>query len=828
MKHGGLSHQEAKARLGEYGPNALPEKPLEPIWARFFRQFRSPLIYILLFALLFDLGLWLYEGTRGVPVEALTIGLILLLNAGLGVYQEYRSEGALARLKELAAPQSWVLREGEWLHLPSREIVPGDWVRLEAGDRIPADGVLHEAQGVMLDESVLTGESLPQDKAAGQEAFSGTLLVRGTALLEVGRTGSHSTMGKLALMLGEIEAGKTPLEQRLERFGHQVARWVLALAALIAAAGLLAEGLEQFDEVVVFAVALAVAAVPEGLPAVLTLTLALGVERMARRKAVVRRLAAVEALGSVTVIATDKTGTLTENRMEVRHLDSPDPARALQALAVANDADEAAGAGDPLELGIMRFVRAQGVDAAALRGLPRRSSRPFDSAWKYMRVTVEEGGELTSHLKGAPEVLLRRSRLSPQERQSWGEKALAYAGEGHRVLGVAAGRGESEEGLDFLGLVTFWDPPRPEVPAAIAKAREAGIRVLMVTGDHPATALAIARQVGIHSEGVLTGEDLEDYTAEALQQALREVNVFARVRPEHKLRLVQALQAQGEIVAMTGDGVNDAPALKRSNVGVAMGQRGSDVTREVADLVLLDDNFATIVAAIEEGRSIYENIQKFLRFLFSTNLSEVLLVALGAFIAFFLGLREADGSLLLPLTAVQILWINLMTDGLPALTLALDKNPAVMQRPPKPPDSPLLDLASLRFVLISGGVKALLGLGLLGLVPRMGNSLETARSVAFHFMAIGQLFFGYPSRRTEVSPPPNPALHLVVLLGIGVQVLVGVWPATVQAFGTVMLPLPLWGLVLAAALSAWALAELIGRWFWRGKRSGYESQGTPG
>ncbi|RIH88006.1 cation-translocating P-type ATPase [Calidithermus roseus] len=828
MNQRGLSHPEAQARLSRYGPNALPEKPLEPIWARFFRQFQSPLIYILLFALLFDLGLWVYEGMHGLPIEALAIGLILLLNAGLGVYQEYRSEGALARLKGLAAPQSWVLRDGEWLRLPSREVVPGDWVRLEAGDRVPADGVLREAQGVMLEESVLTGESLPQEKESGQEAFSGTLLVRGRALLEVSRTGAHSSMGRLALMLGEIEAGKTPLEQQLERFGRQVARWVLILAGAIAAAGVLVEGLEQLDEVVVFAVALAVAAVPEGLPAVLTLTLALGVERMAKRKAVVRRLAAVEALGSVTVIVTDKTGTLTENQMEVRHLDSPDPARALKAVVITNNADEDTGAGDPLELGLMRFVQAQGMDTSAFRELPRRSSRPFDSAWKYMRVTVEEGGKPVSYFKGAPEVLLNRSRLSPEEQRSWSEKALAYASEGYRVLGIAAGQGEVEEGLEFLGLVLFWDPPRPEVPEAIATAQQAGIRVLMVTGDHPATALAIARQVGIHSEGVLSGEDLEAYTTEALQQALQQVRVFARVRPEHKLRLVQALQEQGEIVAMTGDGVNDAPALKRSDVGVAMGQRGSDVSREVADLVLLDDNFATIVAAIEEGRSIYENIQKFLRFLFSTNLSEVLLVALGAFIAFVLGLREADGSLLLPLTAVQILWINLMTDGLPALALALDQNPAVMRRPPKPPNSPLLDLASLRFVLISGAVKALLGLGLLGLVPRMGNPLETARSVTFHFMAIGQLFFGYPSRRTEVSPPLNPALHLVVLLGIGVQVLVGVWPTTVQAFGTVMLPLPLWGIVLAAALLAWVLAEVIGWWFWHEKRSGYESQESPG
>src|SRR6185503_6067416 len=342
-----------------------------------------------------------------------------------------------------------------------------------------------------------------------------------------------------------------------------------------------------------------------------TLTLALGVERMAKQKAVVRRLSAVEALGSVTVIATDKTGTLTENRMYVKDIDTPETNRALRAMALANDAETTIGAGDPLEIALIDYAEKQGLSVEAVReGHPRRGVLPFDSAHKFMRVTVEENGELVSYLKGAPEVLIARSRLDDSDRRSWEEKANAYATEGFRLLALAWCEGERDHDLTFLGLVLLWDPPRPEVPEAIRLARAEGIRVVMVTGDHPATALAIANEVGIPSGRIVTGLDLETLSTAELNHAVKEANVFARVAPEDKLRLVVALKASGEIVAVTGDGVKDAPALKRSDVGVAMGQRGSDVSREVADLVLLDDNFATIVSAIREGRNIYENIQK--------------------------------------------------------------------------------------------------------------------------------------------------------------------------------------------------------------------------
>jgi Ca2+-transporting ATPase len=590
---------------------------------------------------------------------------------------------------------------------------------------------------------------------------------------------------------------------------------------VIGVLGLLAEGIDHAPAVVVFAVALAVAAVPEGLPAVLTVALALGVERMARQRAVVRRLSAVEALGSVTVIATDKTGTLTEGRMDVRSLDVADTPRALAAVVLANDADAATGAGDPLDLGLLRYAASQGADVERIRqDHATVSERTFDSDWKFARVTVKEEGRLVSYLKGAPEVLIERCLLSPEERESWKAKAESYAHEGFRVLAVAWAEGEIEDRLSLLGLALFWDPPRGEVPDAVRTCLAAGIRVVMITGDHPSTALAVANQIGITGDRALTGEDLDALEGNALGAAIRDVNVFARVRPEQKLRLVEALQAKGEIVAMTGDGVNDAPALKRSDVGVAMGQRGSDVSREVADLVLLDDNFATIVGAIKEGRGIYENIQKFLRFLFSTNLSEVLLVACGVLLAWIIDLRDSTGGLMLPLTAAQILWINLTTDGLPALALAFDRTPGVMQQPPRPADSPLLDRPSTRFVVAAGAMKASLALAVLGLVPEFGYELEVARASAFHFMAIGQLLLTYPSRHTRTMPLPNRFLHAAVVTGILIQIATAAIPFSAELLGNAAIPGELWILVFGAAFIAWGLAEAIARFVWNRQQTG--------
>jgi Ca2+-transporting ATPase len=733
------------------------------------------------------LVVWVTAGRERLPLEAVTIAVILVLNAGLGVWQERKAESALEKLEQLTAPRVWTLRDGKLVQIDNREIVPGDIIRLEAGDRVPADAGVQSAENLSVDESVLTGESLPVEKSVGDEGLAGTLVFRGKAYLEITRTGPRSAMGRLATLLGGVKAERTPLERRLEAFGHRVARWILGLAVLITAGGIWV------------------------------------VERIAKRKAVVRKLAAVEALGSVTVIATDKTGTLTENRMEVRELDTPELERALRTMVLANEAEADTGAGDPLEIALLRHAQDRGRHPEAMRAdCPRVSGRPFDSAWKFMRTTVTEDGRSNSYLKGAPEVVLGRCDMAEDQRVSWSEKVEAYAAEGYRLLALAWGEGERETNLNWLGLVLLWDPPRPEVPDAVRRAREAGIRVIMITGDHPATALTVARTVGIVDVKVVSGADLEALPPVELRRVLSEVHVFARVNPEHKLRIVEALKADGEIVAVTGDGVNDGPALKRSDVGVAMGERGSDVTREVADVVLLDDNFATIVAAIEEGRSIYENVQKFIRFLFSTNLSEVLVVTLGAFASFLIGLRDAAGNLLLPLTAAQLLWINLVTDGAPALALGVDRNPGVMQRTPRDPASPLLDTLSLRFIVLSGTVKAMAAFAILGLLPALvGQSLEVTRTSTFLFMAAGQLLFAYPARRTDLRPPTNVLLHLAVVVSFAIQLPV-VWvPVLMEAFDTVRLSVAVWAWVAGTVLVAWGFAELFSRaiWWRRGSRS---------
>jgi Ca2+-transporting ATPase len=799
----GLTSHEAEARLARVGPNSLPGVPAERWWNRVLRQLRSSIIYILLFALAFDAVNWISEGANEWPFESLAIALILVLNTAMGVWQEYRAENALARLRDLTAPQVWVLRDGHLTHLDAALVVPGDVARVEAGDRIPADGTVVGEQAIQVDESLLTGESVPIERAVGDELMSGTLAVRGLAWIEVLRTGSASAMGRIATLLGSMQAERTPLERRLDHFGHRIARWVAALAVVLGVFGLAVEGLSRAHEVLLFAVAVAVAAVPEGLPAVVTLTLALGSERMSKRQAVVRKLSAVEALGSVTVIATDKTGTLTENAMTVKELDSMDRPRAFRAMVLAADAEPDGQTGDPLEIGLYQFAAAAGVDPVEIRmHSPRRSSRPFDSAWRFMRVTVEEGGHEVAYLKGAAEVLLERSRLDDMERSDWLRRIDEAAAQGYRVLGLAWSPDNSEHDLIWLGTVWMWDPPRVEVPAAIAATQAAGIRVLMITGDHPATARAIAEKLGIRAERVLTGEQFDALTADARAEAVDGVDVFARVSAEHKLELVEALKTRGEIVAMTGDGVNDAPALKRADVGVAMGERGSDVSREVADLVLLDDNFATIVAAVEEGRGIYDNIQKFLRFLFSTNVALVLLVAIGVTGAALFDLHDGDGSLLVPLTAAQLLWINVIADGPPALAIGLDRNPGVMLRRPRPPAAPLLSSGGLRFIFSTGVLKAVLGLGLFFGLPALDYGGAETVTAVFLYESLAQLAFVYPSRHITSRPARNNTLNWIVGCSVLLQFLTVMTPSLRNVLGLEPLDVTAFGLVfLAIALS---------------------------
>jgi P-type Ca2+ transporter type 2C len=808
--HEGLTSAEAGARLEHHGPNLLPEAKQIPWWVRLARQLQSPIIYILLFALAFDTSIWVIEGARGWPFESIAIFVILTFNSVMGMWQEYRAEDALSRLKELAAPRVWVRRDGQPTHLPAAELVPGDLARLEAGDRVPADGVLTREQSLTIDESVLTGESVPVDRARDEDVYSGTLVVRGTAWMIVTRTGSRSAMGRIAGMLSSVEAEATPLERRLTHFGHRIARWVGALAVVLMVAGVGIEGIDRIDEALLFAVAVAVAAVPEGLPAVLTLTLALGTERMASRKAVVRRLSAVEALGSVTVVATDKTGTLTENAMTVRGLDSDDEPRALRAMVLASEAEPDGATGDPLELGLYAYASRHGVDPAAERARhPRISERPFDSEWKYMRATVLEDGGPVSYLKGAPEVLLGMSRLSDEQRAAWSARIDAAAEAGNRILGLAWTHGETDGEVTWLGAAALWDPPRPEVPAAIAAAQRAGVRVIMITGDHPTTARAIAAAVGIDSGRVTTGDQLDGLPPGELARVAAETTVFARVDPEHKLALVEALKAGGEIVAMTGDGVNDAPALKRADVGIAMGLRGSDVSREVADLVLLDDNFATIAAAIEEGRGIYANILKFIRFLFSTNIALVLLIGIGVTGAAIFGLRDETGNLLVPLLAVQLLWINIIADGPPALALGLDRNPGMMNQRPRSPDAPLLTRGGIRFILTTGILKAVLGLALFFTFPALGYAAGVTQTAVFLYESLAQLAFAYPARRIHTTPAPNHVLNVIIVASVALQILTVTLPPLRRMLGLVALD----GSALALVAAALAVT-VIGAEVW--------------
>lgn len=817
----GLSGSEAASRRERYGPNALPQTPPASVWQRLLRQFQSPLIYILLFALSVDLALWAYEGAQGVPFESVAIALILVLNAGLGTYQEAKAEAALTRLKALSTPYVWVVRDGALAQISSHDLVPGDVVRIEAGDRIPADGTVATSGAVMVDESILTGESLPVDKLKDAELFSGTLLVRGKGYMAVTRTGSDSAMGRLAAMIGGIEAGTTPLERRLRTFGNQVAYAILALGLALTLGGLMVEGVARIGHVLLFAVALAVAAVPEGLPAVMTLALALGVERLAGRKAIVRRLSAVEALGSVSVIATDKTGTLTENRMHVKALDTDDEPRALKAMVLANDAEFGARVGDPLELALVDYAEAHGQDAQSLsERFERISSRPFDSEHGFMRATVEEDGRPLTYLKGAPEVVIARSDLTESERETWLEKARAHAREGYRVLALSWGDGEGESDLTLIGLVLLWDPPRAEVPDALRLAQAAGIRVVMITGDHPATAETVGEVIGIPTRRVMTGAEIDKLSPEELRKAVREVDVFARAAPEHKLKLVEAMKANGEVVAVTGDGVNDAPALKRADVGVAMGRRGSDVAREVADLVLMDDNFATIVAAIEEGRSIYENIQKCIRLLFSTNLALILLVVGGLGLSFLFDIKDPTGGMfLLPLTAAQLLWINVLADGPPALALTFDHNPGVMRHKPRAATAQLLDPLSLRFIVVTGVAKAAAGIAFLVGLPMFGYAVIETRTAVFLYESIAQLVFAYPSRRINLSPTRNVFLHVAVVGGIGLQVLTVLLPPLRALLGLVPIDLTISLLIGVGVLWSWAVAELVGWWLGTHDRS---------
>ena len=696
----GLAADEAGARLALHGPNRLPEAAPRPVWARLLDQFRDFMILVLLAAALLS-------GLIGDLADTVVIIVIVVLNAGIGFWQEWRADQALQALRRMAAPHATVRREGGQVRVVETEhLVPGDVVLLEAGNLVPADLRLHEVAQLRVDESALTGESVTVEKAHAHlaesdlplgdrrnMAFKGTLVTHGRAAGLVVATGARTELGQVATLLGEVPDRATPLQQRLAAFGRRLSIVVLAICGVIFAIGVLRG--EPVLLMALTAISLAVAAIPEALPAVVTVLLALGARRLVQVNALVRRLPSVETLGSVSVICSDKTGTLTLNRMQVRarRVWAAPESALWTALVLCNDA--VAGpegwVGDPTETALLQAAQDAGLDVAAVqRAAPRRHEWPFDAERKRMATLHRvnpAGAAWLAYVKGAPESVLPRCGDHAEVAQALA-LAQEWAAQGMRVLAVARREGHEEvvavdadafeQGLSLLGLVGLIDPPRPEARAAVAECLAAGIRPVMITGDHPATALAIARDLGLVAAAdtaVMTGAELARLDDTALNATVPGVSVFARMDPAQKIRIVQALQSQGQFVAMSGDGVNDAPALLAADIGVAMGLGGTDVAREASSLVLLDDNFATIVGAVREGRRIFDNIRKFIRYALTGNSGEIWVL----FLAPLLGLP-------IPLLPIHILWVNLVTDGLPGLALAAEPaERGVMQRPPRPP-----------------------------------------------------------------------------------------------------------------------------------------------
>jgi Ca2+-transporting ATPase len=901
----GLSEAEARVRLKRHGRNELTAEEPVPAWRKFLAQFADVLVILLLIAAAISVALWLVERESALPYEAIAILAVVLLNAVMGHIQESRAESAVAALRQMTAAHANVMRDGKRQNIPAAEIVPGDLILIEEGDTVPADARLIQSTALQTAEAALTGESLPVSKdiapLAGEAGlgdrlnmiFSGTVATYGRGKAVVTATGMQTEMGRIAGMLKEAPAETTPLQRELDRVGKLLGIVVIIIASVMIGTIILVEHVRGFSalfDVLILGVALAVAAVPEGLPAVVTAVLALGVQRMAKRNAIVRHLAAVETLGSANVIASDKTGTLTKNEMTVRVvvtasgrvsfsgtgyapegevnrvrkeaiaderqgvIDNALQTELEHALAVADRANNAVlqeregrwtVQGDPTEGALVVAARKAGLRDETLDArFERVGEVPFSSERKLMttiHTDAEQQERLLVFTKGAPEVLVARcsqERVGEEKRPMSEERRAEIlkvneelAGQALRTLGVAARElpadalqheeaGEHlEQELIFLGLIGMIDPPREEAKRAVARAKSAGIRPIMITGDHPKTAAIIAAEMGIASDGrVMTGAELEELPDEALVQTVRDVSVYARVSPEHKLRIVKALQREGSTVAMTGDGVNDAPALKTADIGVAMGITGTDVSKEAADMVLADDNFATIVAAVEEGRAIFSNIRKFLRYLLSSNIGEVMTMFFGVLLAKVIGLRGEGNALVLPLLATQILWINLVTDGAPALALGVDPADAeVMNRPPRPRGEGVITRRMWAGFFLIGATMAIGTLLVLdaslpgGLIDGSG-SMRYAQTMAFTVLVLFQLFNVFNARSDEQSAFhglfQNHWLWAAILFSLALQAAVIYIPFLQQAFSTVSLSIGDWLFCTAAASSVLWLNEL--------------------
>ena len=869
----GLSEEEAQRRLEEFGPNELRKEKGKSPWSIFFDQFKDFLIILLLGATFVSLLI-------GEVLDAAAIMAIVIISAFLGFLQEYRAERALEALKKMAALEALVIRDGRERRILAKELVPGDIILIHAGDKVPADARLIEEFNLKVDEAPLTGESVPVNKEVmvlpletaladrKNMLYAGTIVTYGRGKAVVVATGMETEFGKIAQMIQLVEEETTPLERRMAEIGRWLGIGSLAVVAVVSALGIFRghELLEMF----LWGVSLAVAAVPEALPAVVTGALAIGVQRMAKRNAIVRRLPAVETLGCTTFICSDKTGTLTKNEMTVRRIwlsgdiievtgvgyepkgefivasrgervagSPPHSDEGLKLLLrtalLCNDAhlEQESEAwtiiGDPTEGALVVAAAKAGLDKRELEALyPRVAEVPFTSERKRMTtVHATPDGTKMVCAKGAPEIVLARCNriwcdgriveLSEAERNEILRANEEMAADALRVLGVAYkelppdasdfGEDVVERDLVFLGLMAMIDPPRDEVRDALRLCEQAGVKVAMVTGDHKLTAVAIAKELGMLKEGnlTLTGPELDRLSDEEFDRIVEDVAVYARVSPEHKMRIVEALKKKGHIVAMTGDGVNDAPALKRADMGVAMGITGTEVTKEASDMVLADDNFATIVAAIEEGRSIYDNIKKYLSYLLSCNVGEILIM----FVAGLMGLP-------LPLVTLQILWVNLTTDGLPAIALGVDPpEPDIMLRPPRDPKESVFTLP---VKLLIGTVALLMTAGIIPVFASVlpGEGLVKAQTMAFTMVTMFEMFNAFNCRSErhsifEVGPFANRWLVLAVLSSILLQAAVIYIPFLQSIFGTAALSLADWLLITAISSSAFIVVE-VGKW----------------
>ena len=846
-RRSGLSPQEAQDRLERYGPNKLAGAKKKPLWARFLDQMRDPMILVLLAAA----ALSLVSSGGEDWIEAVIILVIVVVNACISISQEDSAEKALEALQKMSAPLAKVVRGGEQIRLETDLLVPGDIIVLEAGDLVPADARILECANLKADESAMTGESVPVNKQADQVlpaetvlgdrsnmAISSTVITNGRALCVVTDTGMDTEVGRIAGMLLGEEDTATPLQRKLAEISKTLSFVCLAVCAVMFGVGMLYH--RPVLEMLMAAVSLAVAAIPEGLPAIVTIVLALGVQRMVKHNAIVKKLPAVETLGCAGVICSDKTGTLTQNRMTVQQVWTPGDRHRREALtigALCNDTVLSADgktAGDPTETAFVDAALLDGLDKNVLeREMPRAAELPFDSDRKLMSTVhplPDHPGKWRVMVKGAPDVLLSRcthilagsaapltaalARDVEAANASMGSQALRVLACGYKdIETLPSGELTSEEletGLTFVGLVGMIDPPRMEVKAAVEQCYAAGIRPVMITGDHKLTAVAIAKELDIFRSGdlAITGEDLDFMPQELLEQDVDRFSVYARVSPEHKMRIVKAWQKKGMVVAMTGDGVNDAPALKVADIGCAMGITGTDVAKGAADMILTDDNFATIVKAVEQGRGIYSNIKKAIHYLLSCNIGEIVTL----FLATLFNFHQP------PLVAVQLLWLNLVTDSLPALALGMEPvEPSVMEEKPRPAGQPLFTRDFSIRLAWQGLMVGLLTLGAywLGEYVLSDPSLAdaTANTMAFATLTFCQLFHAFDVRSerqsiAHIGLTSNPAMNKAFLVGMALQLAVLLMPPLMNVFRVCALSGVEWLVVLGLSLTPLVVCEI--------------------